>query len=77
MPRVGPAGYKRIATEEAWGTKELFREWKKVLDAKPVEEIGFLALWRNLDPTRVPRSPRIRTISWPKRAATILGATPG
>jgi hypothetical protein len=51
MPRVGPAAYKRIATEEAWGTAELFREWKKVLDAKPAEEIGFLALWRNLDPT--------------------------
>jgi 2,3-dihydroxybenzoate decarboxylase len=51
MPRVGPAGYKRIATEEAWGTAELFREWKKVLDAKPADEVGFLALWRNLDPT--------------------------
>ena len=39
--------YKRIATEEAWGTAELFREWKKVLDAKPADEVGFLALWRN------------------------------
>ena len=34
MPRVQPAAYKRIATEEAWGTAELFAEWKKVLDAK-------------------------------------------
>jgi 5-carboxyvanillate decarboxylase len=51
MPRVQPAGYKRIATEEAWGTAELFAEWKKVLDAKPSDEVGFLALWRNLDPT--------------------------
>jgi 2,3-dihydroxybenzoate decarboxylase len=51
MPRVQPAAYKRIATEEAWGTAELFAEWKKVLDAKPADEIGFLALWRNLDPT--------------------------
>jgi 2,3-dihydroxybenzoate decarboxylase len=51
MPRVPPAAYKRIATEEAWGTAELFAEWKKVLDAKPADEVGFLALWRNLDPT--------------------------
>jgi 2,3-dihydroxybenzoate decarboxylase len=50
MPRVGPAGYKRIATEEAWGTREIFQEWKKVLDARPADEVGFLALWRNLDP---------------------------
>jgi 2,3-dihydroxybenzoate decarboxylase len=51
LPRVQPAPYKRIATEEAWGTAELFAEWKRVLDAKPADEIGFLALWRNLDPT--------------------------
>jgi 5-carboxyvanillate decarboxylase len=51
IPRVPPAAYKRIATEEAWGTAELFAEWKKVLDAKPADEVGFLALWRNLDPT--------------------------
>lgn len=51
MPRVPPAAYKRIATEEAWGTAELFAEWKKVIDAKPADEVGFLALWRNLDPT--------------------------
>jgi 5-carboxyvanillate decarboxylase len=51
VPRVPPAAYKRIATEEAWGTDELFREWKRVLDAKPADEIGFAALWRNLDPT--------------------------
>ena len=30
---------------------EVFREWKKVLDAKPADEIGFSALWRNLDPS--------------------------
>ncbi|HEY8520968.1 MAG TPA: amidohydrolase family protein [Gammaproteobacteria bacterium] len=51
MPNVGPAPYKRIAAEEAWGTAELFREWKRVLDAKPADELGFVALWRNLDPT--------------------------
>ncbi|HEX6998735.1 MAG TPA: amidohydrolase family protein [Gammaproteobacteria bacterium] len=51
MPKVGPAAYKRIAAEEAWGTAELFREWKRVLDAKPADELGFVALWRNLDPT--------------------------
>lgn len=51
MPPVGPAAYKRIAAEEAWGPPELFREWKRVLDARPEDEVGFLALWRNLDPT--------------------------
>jgi 5-carboxyvanillate decarboxylase len=51
VPRVPPAAYRRIATEEAWGTAELFGEWKKILDAKPADEAGFLALWRNLDPT--------------------------
>lgn len=51
MPVVVPAGYKRIAAEEAWGPIELFREWKRVLDANPVDEPGFTALWRNLDPT--------------------------
>jgi len=51
MPVVSPAGYKRIATEEAWGPIEIFREWKRVLDSNPVDEPGFVALWRNLDPT--------------------------
>jgi 2,3-dihydroxybenzoate decarboxylase len=51
MPRPAPMGYKRIAAEEAWGTREIFAEWKKVLDAAPADEIGFSALWRNLDPT--------------------------
>jgi 2,3-dihydroxybenzoate decarboxylase len=50
MPKVGPAGYKRIATEEAWGPIEMFREWKRVLDSNPADEPGFVALWRNLDP---------------------------
>jgi 2,3-dihydroxybenzoate decarboxylase len=51
VPPVGPAGYRRIATEEAWGPAAMFREWKRVLDAKPADEFGFSALWRNLDPT--------------------------
>lgn len=50
VPPVGPAAYKRIATEEAWGPIEIFREWKRVLDSKPSDEPGFVALWRNLDP---------------------------
>jgi 5-carboxyvanillate decarboxylase len=50
MPRVQPAAYKRIATEEAWGTQEIFRGWKRLLDSNPPDEPGFAALWRNLDP---------------------------
>jgi 5-carboxyvanillate decarboxylase len=50
-PAVGPAAYRRIAAEEAWGTAELFAEWKRVLDAGANGEPGFAALWRNLDPT--------------------------
>ena len=50
VPGVAPAAYKRIAAEEAWGPIELFREWKRVLDSNPVDEPGFSALWRNLDP---------------------------
>ncbi len=49
-PAPAPAAYKRIAAEEAWGTAELFAEWKRVLDANPPDEPGFAALWRNLDP---------------------------
>ena len=50
-PQVAPAAYKRIATEEAWGTAELFTGWKRVLDSNPPDEPGFAALWRNLDPS--------------------------
>lgn len=50
VPNVGPAAYKRIAAEEAWGPIEIFRQWKRVLDANPADEPGFVALWRNLDP---------------------------
>jgi 2,3-dihydroxybenzoate decarboxylase len=50
LPTVGPAAYKRIATEEAWGPIEIFREWQRVLDSNPADEPGFVALWRNLDP---------------------------
>jgi 5-carboxyvanillate decarboxylase len=51
VPQVQPGGYRRIATEEAWGPIEIFREWKRVLDSNPPDEPGFVALWRNLDPT--------------------------
>ena len=49
-PPVGRAAYKRIATEEAWGTIEIFRAWKRLLESNPADEPGFVALWRNLDP---------------------------
>jgi 5-carboxyvanillate decarboxylase len=48
LPPVQPAAYRRIATEEAWGPAEMFREWQRLLDANPQDEPGFVALWANL-----------------------------
>ncbi len=48
MPDVPPAGYKRIATEEAWGPVAMFEAWQRLIDSNPVDEPGFLALWGNL-----------------------------
>jgi 5-carboxyvanillate decarboxylase len=49
VPKVQPAAYKRIATEEAWAPVELFKAWRKVLDSKTADHVGLGALWRNLD----------------------------
>jgi len=39
------AGYKRIATEEAWAPKELFDQFKVLLDKKSLADPGFNSLW--------------------------------
>ncbi len=39
------AGYKRIATEEAWAPKELFEQYKVLLDRKSLNDPGFTSLW--------------------------------
>ena len=74
IPQVGPAGYKRIAAEEAWGPIEVFREWKRVLDSNPVNEPGFVALWRNLDPAgQTGFTPRLSDLG-PNRIAAMDAA---
>lgn len=48
IPPLGPAGYKRIATEEAWGPTAMFDAWQRLIDSNPTDEPGFMALWGNL-----------------------------
>ena len=43
--KVARAPYKRIATEEAWTTPEIVKEYTKLIDSNPPEEQGFVALW--------------------------------
>lgn len=43
---VGPAkGYRRIATEEAWAPPELFRQYRKLLDSRALDDPGFNTMW--------------------------------
>src|SRR6267142_736538 len=37
--------YLRIATEEAWASKELFDAYRKVLKDRSYEDAGFDSLW--------------------------------
>ena len=39
------AGYRRIATEEAWATPELIRMYREVLANKSIDDIGFNTMW--------------------------------
>jgi 5-carboxyvanillate decarboxylase len=39
------AGYKRIATEEAWAPKELFDQYKVLLENNSLGDPGFNSLW--------------------------------
>jgi len=41
----GAAGYKRIATEEAWAPPELIKEYRRLLDNNLVDDPGFKSLW--------------------------------
>ncbi len=46
--RSNPGGarpYRKIATEEAFATPELFREYRKILAARTLDDPGFHSLW--------------------------------
>jgi 5-carboxyvanillate decarboxylase len=39
------AGYKRIATEEAWAPPELIKEYQRIIDHKLIDDAAFMSLW--------------------------------
>jgi 5-carboxyvanillate decarboxylase len=43
--KTGAAGYRRIATEEAWAPPELIKEYQRILDNKLLDDPGFNSLW--------------------------------
>jgi 2,3-dihydroxybenzoate decarboxylase len=43
--KVAKVPYKRIATEEAWTTPEIVKEYTKIIDANPADEQGFVSMW--------------------------------
>ncbi len=43
IPRA--AGYRRIATEEAWAPPELIQEYLRLLDKNLIDDPGFKSLW--------------------------------
>src|SRR6185295_5634773 len=47
-PTMRKVGYKRIATEEAWGPSDLLATYRKMAASKPIDDPGFVALWARL-----------------------------
>jgi len=43
--KTGTAGYRRIATEEAWAPPELIREFQRISEQKLLDDPGFNSLW--------------------------------
>jgi len=43
-----PAGYKRIATEEAWAPAELLDSYRSMAASRSIDDPGFIALWSRL-----------------------------
>jgi 2,3-dihydroxybenzoate decarboxylase len=43
-----PAGYKRIATEEAWAPAELLDTYRSMAAKKSIDDPGFIVLWARL-----------------------------
>ncbi len=39
------AGYKRIATEEAWAPPELLTEFRRIIEKKLIDDPAFVSLW--------------------------------
>jgi 5-carboxyvanillate decarboxylase len=48
LPTPQPMAYKRIATEEAWGSQTMFDAWARLIARNPPDEPGFMNLWGNL-----------------------------
>jgi len=46
MPAQVP--YKRIATEEAWVTEEIFQRGQKLIEQGMPDEPGFMSMWRQI-----------------------------
>jgi 5-carboxyvanillate decarboxylase len=45
IPRGGAPGYLRIATEEAFATRAMFDEYRKLLAHHAIDDPGFVSLW--------------------------------
>ena len=43
--KPGKAGYKRIATEEAWGPPEMFKMYLDVIENGALTDPGFVSMW--------------------------------
>jgi len=43
--KPGKAGYKRIATEEAWGPAEMFKMYLDVIENGALTDPGFMSMW--------------------------------
>ena len=43
-----PAGYKRIATEEAWAPAEMLDSYRSMAARRSIDDPGFIALWSRL-----------------------------
>jgi 5-carboxyvanillate decarboxylase len=43
--QAGAAGYKRIATEEAWAPPELIDEFRRIIARKLIDDPAFVSLW--------------------------------
>ena len=45
IPRHGAPGYLRIATEEAFATREQFARYRKLVEHHAIDDPGFVSLW--------------------------------
>ena len=45
IPRGGAPGYLRIATEEAFATRDMFAMYRRLLERRALDDPGFTSLW--------------------------------